>query len=110
MARSLVMRFAFAMGPADLLNRLGSRCAASWPSSSSIGIRGRIPSRSFLKNATHMSRPVDKDEERHRLTLEAVADVDAGRVIDHQVVRAWADRLGTKQPLPVPRPDMRRRG
>jgi predicted transcriptional regulator len=45
---------------------------------------------------------VDQEEERSRLTLEAMADVDAGRVIDHQSVQAWADSLGTDQPLPVP--------
>jgi predicted transcriptional regulator len=41
---------------------------------------------------------------RHdRQTQEALADVDAGQVIDHQVVLAWADSLGSDQPLPVPR-------
>jgi predicted transcriptional regulator len=45
---------------------------------------------------------VDQEEERHRLTLEALEDVDAGRVIDHQAVRAWADSLGTDKPLPPP--------
>jgi len=43
-------------------------------------------------------------EERHRMTLEALADVDAGRVIDHAEVEAWADTLGTDQSLPVPTP------
>jgi len=47
---------------------------------------------------------VDQQEERRRLTLEALADVDAGRVIDHQAVRAWADSLGTANPLPPPLP------
>jgi predicted transcriptional regulator len=42
-------------------------------------------------------------EERDRLTHEALADVDAGRVIDHQAVQAWSDSLGTDEPLPVPR-------
>ena len=46
---------------------------------------------------------VDQEEERSRLTREALVDVDAGRVIDHQAVQAWADSLGTDQPLPVPR-------
>ncbi len=31
---------------------------------------------------------VDQEEERSRLTREAMADVDAGRVIDHQAVQA----------------------
>jgi len=46
---------------------------------------------------------VDQEEERHRLTLEALGDVDAGRVVDHQAVQAWADRLGTDKPLPPPK-------
>jgi predicted transcriptional regulator len=50
-----------------------------------------------------LSAWVDLEEERRRLTLEAMADVDAGRVIDHQTVQAWAESLGTDKPLPVPR-------
>jgi len=49
-----------------------------------------------------LSAWVGQEEERRRLTLEALADVDAGNVIDHQNVRAWADSLGTVSPLPVP--------
>lgn len=45
---------------------------------------------------------VDQEEERHTMTLEALADVDAGRVIDHQAVQDWADSLGTDHPLPPP--------
>lgn len=41
--------------------------------------------------------------ERSRLTREALADVDAGRVIDHQAVQAWAESLSTNAPLAVPR-------
>jgi len=44
-----------------------------------------------------------EEEERSRLTREALTDVDAGRVIDHQAVQAWADSLSTDTPLPVPR-------
>lgn len=47
---------------------------------------------------------VDLEEERHRMTLEALADVDAGRLIDHRDMVAWADSLGTENPLPPPRP------
>ncbi|PPK64132.1 putative transcriptional regulator [Methylobacter tundripaludum] len=36
-----------------------------------------------------------QEEERRRLTLEALADVDAGHVIDHQAVQAWANSLDT---------------
>ena len=45
---------------------------------------------------------VDQEEERYRMTLEALADVDAGRVIDHQAIQAWADSLGSDKPLPSP--------
>ena len=45
---------------------------------------------------------VDQEEERHRMTLEALEDVDAGRVIEHQALRAWADSLNTDRPLPSP--------
>ncbi|MFH0728546.1 MAG: ribbon-helix-helix domain-containing protein [Pseudomonadota bacterium] len=50
-----------------------------------------------------LSAWIDQEEERERLTREAIADVDASRVIDHQAVQAWADSLGTEEPLPVPR-------
>lgn len=46
---------------------------------------------------------IDQEEERSRLTQEALADVDAGQVIDHQSVQAWVDSLGTAHPLPTPR-------
>lgn len=44
-----------------------------------------------------------QEEERRRLTLEALADVDAGHVIDHQAVQAWANSLDTDKPLPIRR-------
>lgn len=50
-----------------------------------------------------LSAWIEQEEERRRLTLEALADVDAGRVIDHQAVAAWADSLGTDNSLPLPR-------
>jgi len=34
------------------------------------------------------------EEERHRLTLEALADVKAGRTHDHAEIEAWAASLG----------------
>ena len=33
-------------------------------------------------------------DELHRMTLEALEDVDAGRLIDHQAIQAWSDSLG----------------
>jgi predicted transcriptional regulator len=49
-----------------------------------------------------LSAWVDQEEERGRLTREALADVDAGRVIDHQAVPAWADSLDAEHPLAAP--------
>jgi predicted transcriptional regulator len=34
------------------------------------------------------------EDERHRMTLEALADVDAKRLVDHARIEAWADGLG----------------
>ena len=50
-----------------------------------------------------LSAWIDQEEERSRLTREALADVEAGRVIDHQSVQAWADSLDSDNPLDVPR-------
>lgn len=49
-----------------------------------------------------LSAWIEQEEDRARLTREALADVDAGYVIDHQAVQAWADSLGSDEPLPVP--------
>ncbi len=46
---------------------------------------------------------ITQEEERQRLTMEALADVDAGQVIDHQAVQVWAESLGTDNQLPLPR-------
>ena len=45
---------------------------------------------------------LDQEDERNRLTREALADVDAGRVINHQAVQAWAESLSSDKPVPVP--------
>ena len=45
---------------------------------------------------------IAQEEERDQLTREALADVDEGRLIDHQAVQAWADSLDDDQPLPLP--------
>ena len=39
-----------------------------------------------------------REEERRRLTLEALADVDAGRVLDHADLEAWAAELDARKP------------
>ncbi len=43
-----------------------------------------------------------KIEERDRLTREGMADVRVNRVVDHQVVQAWAESLDSDNPLPAP--------
>jgi predicted transcriptional regulator len=50
-----------------------------------------------------LSAWIDQEDERSRLTREALADVDAGRLIDQQAVQAWAESLDTSVPLPLPR-------
>ncbi|MET0028515.1 MAG: hypothetical protein ABW101_12860 [Candidatus Thiodiazotropha sp.] len=40
--------------------------------------------------------------EREHLTREGMGDVVAGRVIEHQVLQAWAESLGSNNPLPTP--------
>jgi hypothetical protein len=42
------------------------------------------------------------EDHRHKLTLEGIADADAGRVIDHQAMVDWAKSLSTDRPLPRP--------
>jgi predicted transcriptional regulator len=49
-----------------------------------------------------LSAWIDQEEERRRLTMEALADVEAGRVIDHLAVQKWAESLITETPLPLP--------
>src|ERR1700686_3579798 len=46
---------------------------------------------------------VTQEEERHRLTLEGLADVDAGRLIGHAAVEAWARSLDTDAALSPPK-------
>jgi predicted transcriptional regulator len=75
--------------PIDLANKLDELAARDERS------RGWI-----VKQA--LAAWIDQEEERHRLTLEALASVDAGQVIDHERVLAWVDSLGTDNPLPPP--------
>jgi predicted transcriptional regulator len=46
----------------------------------------------------------DMAEARHRMTLEALASVDAGRTVPHADVSLWLKSLGTDKPLPRPEP------
>ena len=50
-----------------------------------------------------LSAWIDQEEERSRLTREALGDVDTGSVIDHKSVQEWADSLSTEHSLPLPR-------
>ena len=45
---------------------------------------------------------VDQEDFRRRLTLEALEDVDAGRLVDDALVQSWAASLDTANPLPLP--------
>lgn len=40
---------------------------------------------------------IAREEVHRRMTLEALADVDAGRVVGDKAVRAWAAGLGIKK-------------
>ena len=45
---------------------------------------------------------VATEEERHQMTLAALADADAGFGIPHEEVSIWLKSLGTDNPLPRP--------
>jgi predicted transcriptional regulator len=45
---------------------------------------------------------VDREMERHRLTVEAMADVDAKNGLSHQDVKAWVSALSTDKPGQLP--------
>lgn len=48
---------------------------------------------------------ISNDEER--LTRDALADVDAGRVVDHEAVLVWAESLGADCRVRAPCPKRR---
>lgn len=45
---------------------------------------------------------LDQEDAHSRLTRAALADVDAGRVIAHQLVKVWADSLSVDKAVEVP--------
>jgi predicted transcriptional regulator len=49
-----------------------------------------------------LSAWVEQEEQRFRLTLDALADVDAGRTVDHDDVEKWVDSLDSDRPLSMP--------
>jgi predicted transcriptional regulator len=40
-----------------------------------------------------LARYVELEQRRHRLTLEALAEVDSGQVVEHAEIEAWAAQL-----------------
>jgi predicted transcriptional regulator len=51
-----------------------------------------------------LSAWVEIEEQRHRLILEGLADVDAGRLIDDAEIEAWIKGLETDINLAAPTP------
>lgn len=49
-----------------------------------------------------LSSWINQKEECYNLTMKALMDVEAGHIIDHTAVQAWADSLGTDKPLSPP--------
>ena len=44
-----------------------------------------------------LARYVELESKRRALTLEALEDVDAGRVVEHDAVEAWAAKLAPRR-------------
>lgn len=73
---------------------------------------GGIPASSLetgVEQQHKLAREIDSADaagadRRRRLTLEGLADVDAGRLIDDEAMQDWADSLGTDKELPIPQP------
>lgn len=47
----------------------------------------------------------EEKADRRQMTLDALADVDAGRVIDHREVEAWVKNLVKRVETVTRRPD-----
>ncbi len=45
---------------------------------------------------------IDQEEEKHKLTLEALTDVDNNNIVEHQSMLDWAQSLNTDKPKSVP--------
>ena len=58
-------------------------------------------SRSWIMKQA-LSAWIDQEEEHHRMTLEGLASVKAGRVVGHEKVVEWTNSLGKEKPLPRP--------
>lgn len=51
------------------------------------------------------ARHTGGDDWRMRFTLEGLANIDAGRLIDDEAMKAWADSLGSDNELQVRQPN-----
>ena len=58
-------------------------------------------SRSWIMKQA-LSAWIEQEEERERLTFEAIKEARNGECIDHETVQAWADSLLSDNPLPFP--------
>jgi len=67
---------------------------------SELSERSQTPVDSIVELA--MSQWADREEKIYQMTLEGLADVDAGRVVDHSEIKAWIDSLDKENPLPAP--------
>lgn len=65
-------------------------------------VAGRLDRSSEWAMQQALAARVDIEEDRHQMTLEALAEVDAGHTISHAAMLAWAESLGTDKPLPLP--------
>lgn len=46
---------------------------------------------------------LEREEWKHRMTLEGLADIEAGRTVAHEDMKAWAASLLSDKPKPRPR-------
>jgi predicted transcriptional regulator len=69
-----------------------------------LAVQLNRPTESIVTEA--LSAWMELEEERHRLTLEGLADVDAGRLIDDAEIEAWIEGLKTDHALPAPTPKL----
>lgn len=77
--------------PKDLAERLNRRAAD----------RQETPE-ALLGEA--LAQWLDRADEEDRLLDIALAEADAGLVVDHERVVAWIASLGTDNPMPMPKP------
>jgi hypothetical protein len=71
-----------------------------------VGTQGFAGEADVLRGGTSQTDALSPAAAGRRLqrTLRALADVDAGRLIDDEAMQAWADSLGTDRELPIPQP------